>query len=135
MANLSKYQENEWLQDIKDKNTYVGLISNLADEAELEGDTPLTHEITGYTGNRKEINFGAITKSGTDPSQMSGPTVITDYTNLPAPGGLTIKYFVICDADTAGNVLAWSEITSGPKVWNSGDTLRIPIDNIVVKLD
>lgn len=136
MANISKYQEIKWLQSIKDNTPHIGLINDTANEAELEGDTPLASEITGYIGNRKAITFGAITKTGTDPSQMTGPPVVAiDFENMPAPVGREIKYFVICDADIGGNVLKWSEIIGGPVEWTAGDTFRIPIDNITVKLD
>ena len=113
---------------------YVGLIDDTATEAELEGDTPLISEITGYTGNRKQITFGAITKVGTDPSQMDGPVVLIEFEDMPAPAGLKIKYFVICDAPTGGNCLGWSEITGGPEEFSEGDSFRVPIDNITVKL-
>ena len=140
--NISKYLEDKWLGMLKGvvyaapAAVYVGLIDDTADEAEMEGDTPLVSEITGYTGNRKAITFGAITKAGTDPSEMDGPPgAAIDFENMPAPAGREVKYFVVCDAATVGNVLGWSEITAGPKVWNTGDTFRIPIDNITAKLD
>ena len=142
MANISKYLEDKWLDMLKGAAfgapaaIYVGLIDDTADEAELEGDTPLASEITGYTGNRKAITFGAISKAGTDPSEMDGPPAAAiDFESMPAPAGREVKYHVLCDAATAGNVLGWSEITAGPKVWNTGDTYRVPIDNITVKLD
>lgn len=142
MANISKYLEGKWLGMLKGvayvapATVYVGLIDDTADEAEMEGDTPLVSEITGYTGNRKAITFGAISKVGINPSEMDGPPAATiDFVNMPAPAGREIKYHILCDAATAGNVLGWSEITAGPKVWNTGDTYRIPIDNITVKLD
>jgi|GEM_PF-4086845 len=136
MANLTKYQENAWLTLLKAATTYVGLISNSANEAELEGDTPTVNEITGYTGDRKEISFGAISKAGTAPSEMDGPTpAVIEFANMPAPAGRTIQFLIICDHATAGNPLAWSEITAGPKTWNTGDTFRIPVDGITVRLD
>jgi len=146
MANISKYLEDKWLDMLKGAAynapaaVYVGLIDNTADEAEMEGDTPKVSEITGYTGFRKAITFGAISKAGTDPSEMDGPPgAAIEFASMPAPAGRTVKYFILVDEDGnpawAGNVLGWSEITGGPKVWNTGDTFRIPIDNITVKLD
>lgn len=142
MANISKYLEDKWLDMLNGvayvapATVYVGLINNTADEAEMEGNTPLANEITGYTGNRKAITFGAITKAGVNPSEMLGPPAAAiDFEDMPAPAGRQIKYHVICDAATVGNVLGWSEITAGPKLWNAGDTFRIPIDNITIKLD
>ena len=140
--NISKYLEDKWLDMLKGAAfgapaaVYVGLIDDTADEAEMEGDTPLASEITGYTGDRKAITFGAISKAALDPSEMDGPPgAAIEFLVMPAPAGREVKYFVICDAATVGNVLGWSEITAGPKVWNTGDTFRIPIDNITVKLD
>lgn len=141
MANISKYLEDKWLGMLKGvayvapAAVYVGLIDDTADEAEMEGDTPLASEITGYTGNRKAITFGAISKVGTDPSEMDGPPAAIDFENMPAPAGREVKYYIVCDAATVGNVLGWSEITAGPKVWSTGDTFRLPIDNLTVKLD
>jgi hypothetical protein len=141
MSNLSKYLEGKWLDMLKGTaftapTAYVGLVSDSATQAELEGDTPLTNEITGYTGNRKAITFGAITKSGTDPSQMSGPpSVVIEFAAMPAPAGRQLKYMILCDAATVGNVLGWSAVTNGPKTWNTGDTFRIALDQFVVKLN
>lgn len=142
MANLSLYLENAWLDMLKGTaytapaNVYVGLVSNSANEAELEGAAPTTNEITGYTGDRKAITFGAISKAGTDPSQMQGPTpAVIEFENMPAPAGRTVQYFIICDHATVGNVLGWSEVAAGPKVWNAGDTFRIPVDGVTIKLD
>jgi hypothetical protein len=134
--NLSKYQENEWLQFFRAKNTYVGLVSDSATVAELEGNTPFAHEITGYSGGvRKSIEFGAITKSGTDPSEMSGPLVTILFDSMPLPAGRLIKYLIICDANSGGNLLAWSEVTTGIKSWNSGDTARVQVNSVKVKLN
>ncbi|MCJ7669575.1 MAG: hypothetical protein MUO61_03540 [Dehalococcoidia bacterium] len=139
--NLSKYLEDKWLGMLKGvaytaPTTYVGLIDDTADEAEMEGDTPLASEITGYTGNRKAITFGAISKAGTDPSEMTGDTAADiEFLVMPAPAGRSAKYLVVCDAATVGHCLGWSEITAGPKVWNTGDTFRILQDDITVKLD
>lgn len=134
--NLSKYQENEWLLFFRNKNTYIGLVSDSATVAELEGDTPFAHEITGYSGSvRKSIEFGAITKTGTDPSEMSGPLVTILFDSMPLPWGRLIKYLIICDADSGGHLLGWSEITTGIKSWNSGDTVRVQVDSVKVKLN
>jgi hypothetical protein len=140
-ANLTKYLEDKWLAMLKGTaftapTVYVGLVSDSANEAELEGDTPTAHEITGYTGNRKAITFGSITKSGTDPSQMSGPpSTAIEFESMPAPAGRTAKYTILCDAATGGNVLGWSAITDGPKSWNTNDIFRIAVNQITVKLD
>ena len=142
MANISKYLENKWLDMLKGTAyaapaaVYIGLIDDTANEAELEGDTPLASEITGYTGNRKAITFGAISKTGTNPSEMLGPPAADiDFENMPAPVGREVKYHILCDAATGGNVLGWSEVTGSPQGWNEGDTYRIPVDNMTVKLD
>jgi hypothetical protein len=109
---------------------YCGIVSSLASDADMKAGT-LTNEITGYTGSRVAVAFGA-------PSPIAGAETIAntgnlDFTVMPA---VTVKYAIVCDSPTigAGNILYWCPLTS-PKTTNAGDTFRIPVGDLVLNLD
>lgn len=107
---------------------YCGLVDSDGSDAELEAGT-LTDEITSYTGDRKEITFGA-------PVDVSGKATIKnsvalEFELMPA---VTVKYAIICDATTGGNILYWCPLAV-EKTTNSGDTFVIAIDGLVVDLE
>jgi len=142
MANMSKWLEATVLGYIKGStmhapsNVYLGLIDDTATDADMEGDNPLSKEITGYTGNRPAITFGAVSKAGLNPSEMEGPVLgPRDFEDMPDPLGRRVKYLVICNAAIGGNVLYWGEVMPVPKAWNIGDTFRAPINGIKLDLD
>jgi hypothetical protein len=132
---MSSYLEEELLDHVLKNNAYsspssvyVGIAVDNATEAELEGGT-LTNEITGYTGDRKTVSFGAI-------SQVSGKATTDNdgdlnFQSMPA---VTVKYVIICDAATGGNILYWAEASS-IKTTNAGDTYQIPAGEITVDHD
>ena len=135
MANISDYLEEALLNHVM-RNTaytspvtvYVGIVSDVAVDADLEAGT-LTNEITGYTGDRKAVTFGA-------PSQVTGKATITnsadiDFESMPA---VTVAYAIVCDAATLGNILYWCPLSAN-KTTNSGDTFRIPASNLTLDLD
>ena len=126
--NISTYLEGKWLNMLKGTpytapTCYVGLVSDTAVDADLEAGT-LTNEITGYTGNRPAISFGTITPSA-GKSTMPNTAANIDYLVMPTPAGRQVKYAIICDAATAGNILYWCPL-SVQKTWNAGDTFRLP---------
>lgn len=136
MANIADYLE-EILLNLVFRNTaypggapaavYCGLIDDVGTDAELEAGT-LTNEITAYTGDRKAITFGA-------PSQVSSKATIKnsaalEFESMPA---VTVKYVIVCDAATAGNILYWCPLTE-EKTCNEGDTFKIAIDGLVLDL-
>jgi hypothetical protein len=135
MANISNYLEEAILNHVMRNTAYTspttvfcGLVNNTAIDTDLEGGT-LTNEITGYTGNRKAITFGS-------PTQFDGKATIKnvgdiDFENMPP---VTVKYAIICDAATGGNILYWCPLTA-TKTTNAGDTFRIPEDGLVLNLD
>ena len=136
MTNISDYLEEKWLNMLKGTaytapTVYCGIVSDVAVDADLEAGT-LTDEITGYTGNRPAITLGTVSQVGGKATVKN--SVAIDFVNMPAPAGRQIKYAIICDAATAGNILYWCPL-SVQKVWNTGDTFRIPIDGLVVDLD
>ena len=129
MANLSNYFEEQILTEkLVNSTVYVGLVDDTAIDGDLEsGD--LTNEITSYTGDRKSVNF-------TTPTQTDGKATIEnsgdiDFQEMPAD---TIKYAIICDSATTGNILYWCPASS-LKTTNDGDTYRIPTGDLTITLD
>ncbi len=106
---------------------YCGLIDDVSDGTELEAGT-LDNEITAYTGDRKAITFGA-------PADVGGKSTIKnsaalEFLVMPA---VTVKYAIVCDAATAGNILYWCPLAA-EKTTNNGDTFKIAIDGLVLDL-
>jgi len=106
---------------------YCGLIDDVSDGTELEAGT-LDNEITTYTGDRKAITFGA-------PANVGGKATIKnsaalEFLVMPAE---TVKYAIVCDAATAGNILYWCPLAA-EKTCNAGDTFKVAIDDLVLDL-
>lgn len=136
MSNISTYLENILLNLVM-RNTaypgdapaavYCGLIDDVSDGSDLEAGA-LDNEITTYTGDRKAITFGA-------PTQIGGKATIKnsaalEFLVMPA---VTVKYAIVCDAATAGNILYWCPLAA-EKTTNAGDTFRLPVDTLVLDL-
>jgi hypothetical protein len=137
MANISNYLEEAILNHIMRNTEYVrpsavyaGLVTNIATDEDLENGT-LTNEITAYTGNRKPITFK-------EPTQVDGKATIyndgvIDFVNMPST---IIKYIIVCDAATGGNILYWCPLFEGAtKTTNSGDTFRLIDEGLVLDID
>jgi len=134
MANIADYLE-EALLDHVFRNTpytspvtvYCGLIETGDWDAELEAGT-LTHEITAYTGDRKAVTFGAPTQEAGKATVKNSAAI--EFENMPA---VTVKYAIVCDAATLGNILYWCPLVA-EKACNAGDTFRIAVDGLVLDL-
>ncbi len=121
-------------------NIYLGIASSSATKAQLAAGT-LTHEITGYTGNRKEVSFGsaALADSGDALSDVESITTAdAEFEDMPEA---TVAWALVCDAATGGNLL-WAlplvKLTgvdageADPKEVGEGDTFRLPAENVIV---
>jgi len=133
--NISTYLEEKWLNMLKGTaftapTVYCGIVSDTAIDADLEAGT-LTNEITGYTGNRPAITLGAVSQIGGKATVKNSAAI--DFLVMPAPAGRQVKYAIVCDAATVGNILYWCPLAV-PKTWNAGDTFRLPVDNLVLDL-
>lgn len=136
MANISTYLEEILLNLVMRATAYpggapaavyCGLVDDVGIDSEMEAGT-LTNEITAYTGDRKAITFGA-------PADVGGKATIKnsaaiEFENMPA---VTVKYAIVCDATTVGNILYWCPLAA-EKTCNSGDTFRVAIDALVLDL-
>ncbi|MBA7571862.1 hypothetical protein ES708_13631 [subsurface metagenome] len=132
--NISTYLEGKLLNHVfrdiaytRPAVVYCGLVETGDFDAEMEAGT-LTHEITAYTGDRKAITFGV-------PAQVGGKatiknTVALEFLAMPAK---TVKYAIVCDAATEGNILYWCPLAE-EKACNAGVTFKIPVDGLVLNL-
>ena len=104
---------------------YVGLFTGAPSDA--GGGT----EVTGNGYARKAT--GTLSVSGTTPTLCTNDAAIEFD---PASGGSwgTITHIAIFDADTAGNMLGWAELSSS-RLINDGDVLRIPAGDLDITLD
>ncbi len=135
MANMSTYLEDKVLNHtfrnteyVGPTTVYCGILDTTATASNLEAGV-LTGEVTAYTGNRKPVTFSV-------PDQVLGKATIKntaniEFDNMPA---VTVKFAIISDAATAGNILYWVELDS-TKTANAGDTFRIPANELVLDLD
>ena len=136
MANIATYLETILLNLVMRATAYpggapaavyCGLVDDNAADADLEAGT-LDDEITSYTGDRKAITFGA-------PADVGGKQTIKnsaalEFLLMPA---VTVKYAIVCDAATSGNILYWCPLAA-EKTCNAGDTFNIAIDGLVLDL-
>lgn len=144
MANISTYLEDAWLNMLKGTEfstleaatLYCGICNDTATADELEANT-ITNEITGYTGDRKAITFGAVAQVGGAGSAGKATlknSAALEFEDMPAPGDTPkVKYAIICTAATAGEILYWCPLAV-EKSWNEGDTFKIDVDGLVVDL-
>ncbi|MTI61959.1 MAG: hypothetical protein FH762_18610 [Firmicutes bacterium] len=135
MTNISNYLEEKILNHIFNGITYnppptvyLGLVSDTATDAELEaGD--LTNEITAYSANRKVITFTGATQAD-GKATVENDTGI-DFVDMPVTN---VKYAIVCDSATGGNILYWCPATNVREVF-AGDTYRIPAGGLQLTLN
>lgn len=110
---------------------YVGLFTSTASDSAAG---------TEVSGNGYARQTAAFTVSGTSPTTAASSANI-EFPEATGSWG-TITYAGIFDASTAGNMLAYAELTdpadfttSLPKAVDTGDILRINAGNLKVTLD
>ena len=143
MGNISNYLESKILDHVFRQIEYkppevcfLGLVSDRASEQDLE-EGSLEHEIDGYQGDRKEVEFNP-------PAQEEGKGTVKSvasarFVQMP-PGA--VRYGIVCDsiAPGTGNILYWLYIKDGQgnivtREAVEGDTLEVPAEQITLKLD
>jgi len=110
---------------------YVGLFT--AAPGETGGGT----EVSGGSYSRQAAAF---TISGTNPTEAAN-TAAVEFPTATANWG-TITYIGVYDASTAGNLLAYAQLTDPAdfltplsKTVNTGDVLRFNAGNVKIRLD
>jgi hypothetical protein len=75
-------------------------------------------EVTGGSYARVQVATADWTRSATAPTQVTNNAVITFA--APSANWGTVTGMAIMDASTAGNILAWADLTTS-RVINNGD--------------
>lgn len=130
MAGLSNYAEDlvlDWLftaaSATRPTSWYVALYTVAPGEG--GGGT----EVSGGSYARQSVSF---TVSGTAPTQAANSAAV-EFPTATASWG-TVVAAAIYDASTAGNMLAFANLTTS-KTIDSGDVLRFNASTLVVTLD
>jgi hypothetical protein len=123
---------------------YCALFSGTAETVKtaLESGTSSTsgsgnwgfYEITGNSYARQAITFGNAASSGSisNTATITFPVATGDYNNTAASGS-TVTCLAIMDAENAGNVLFYGQLTVAKQV-SSGDQFTISNSNLTVQL-
>jgi len=124
---FSNFLETEILDHVFANNAYtspsavyVGLFTDNPDE----GGTGT--EVSGGSYVRQTASFTVSGNTATTDAAVEFPTATANWG--------TITHIGIYDAETSGNLLAYSELDSA-KTISSGDVLRIPTGDIDITLD
>ncbi len=125
---FSDYLENELLDHVFDNAVYtppatVYVALYTAAPSDAGGGT----EVTGGSYARTAASFGAAA-SGTIANDVS-----VEFPTATASWG-TVTHMGVFDASTAGNLLAWSALTTAKTV-DTGDLLRFSVGQLTVSLD
>ena len=130
MASFTDYTENlvlNWLlttnSATRPTDWYVGLFT--AAPSDTGGGTEVAG--SGYV----RVSMGAITITGTATTASNDAAIEFAAASGGNWGALT--HAAIFDASTAGNMLAWSALTT-PRTINDGDVFRIPAAGLTVTL-
>jgi hypothetical protein len=109
---------------------YVGVFTSAA------SDTGPGTEVSGNGYARQSVAF---TVSGTSPTTATSSAAV-EFPEATGSWG-TVTYAGVFDASSAGNMLAWAELTDPadfvtalPKTISTGDILRISAGNLKVTL-
>jgi len=118
MGSLSNYAENEILDHVlgtgaytSPTTVYLALLTATADDTDT-GSTITEATYTGYS--RKAITFGAAA------SRVITQNALVTFDACTA-GSSTCTHYALCDASTAGNMLAWGALSASQEVV-SGNT-------------
>lgn len=103
---------------------HIGLFT--AAPSDTGGGTEVSTVSTGYT--RQTV---ALTVSGTNPTLATNGSAV-EWSAATASWG-TITHIALFDAASAGNMLAWADLTTSRLV-NSGDIFRIPVGDLDITL-
>lgn len=137
MSNISSYMEEDVLDHYlrgqassAPASTFLAIFDDTATATELEAGT-LTNEITGYTGDRPQVDgsLGAATQVGGKGTVTT--TVDIDYADMPA---VTTRWVAVMDAATAGNLLFYGQLTTD-RTTSAGATLRFEAGEVTFDLD
>ena len=128
MAGFSDYYENKVIDHMlrnqaftPPATVYVGLYT--AAPTDAGGGT----EVSGGSYARQAVTLAAASNGATQNSaDITFPTATADWGTIVAAG--------LFDAASAGNLLAWNNLTASKTV-NSGDTFKITAGSLTISVD
>lgn len=128
MAGLSDYYEDIVINHLfraqsftPPATVYVGLYTTAPTDA--GGGT----EVSGGSYARQAVTFGAASSGSTsNTADITFPEATANWGTIVAAG--------LFDASTAGNLLAWNNVTT-QKTINAGDTARIKAGSLTLTVD
>jgi hypothetical protein len=128
MAGFSDYYENKVIDHMlrnqaftPPATVYVGLYTVAPTDA--GGGT----EVSGGSYARQAVTLAAASAGATQNSaDITFPTATADWGTIVAAG--------LFDAASAGNLLAWNNLTASKTV-NSGDTFKITAGSLTISVD
>jgi hypothetical protein len=128
VAGFSDYYENKVIDHMlrnqaftPPSTVYVGLYTVAPTDA--GGGT----EVSGGSYARQAVTLAAASAGATqNSSDITFPTATADWGTIVAAG--------LFDASTAGNLLAWNNLTASKTV-NSGDTFKITAGSLTISVD
>ena len=131
MSSFTDYTENlvlTWLlttgSATRPTAWYVGLFT--AAPSDTGGGTEVSG--SGYA----RASTGTISVSGTNPTTATNDAAI-EFAAASGGNWGNITHAAIFDASTAGNMLAWAELSTARTI-NDGDVLRIPAGDLDITL-
>lgn len=129
MAGFSNYLETEVLDHVFGGNAYTApstlyLALHTADPAEDGSGAEVSTTGTAYA--RTAVTFTVLGNTATSSAAVEYATATASYG--------TVTHVGVWDASTAGNLLAYAELTSS-KAIETGDVFRVPSGDLTISLD
>lgn len=134
MGSFSDYLENKVLEHIVGKTSYTMPSAWVALLTATPNDASTGSTVTEPSGNA----YARVAAPGTAWGSASGGSITNSGAEITFPQATgswgTVTSFVICDASTGGNVLAWGTLTSS-KTIDPGDTAKFTFSALTITLD
>jgi hypothetical protein len=124
---FSNYLETELLDHVFANNAYTSPSAVYVSLHTANPDEDASGaEVSGGGYARQEGTFSVTSGTATTTAAVEYPTATASYG--------TVTHVGIWDASTAGNMLAYAELTTA-KAIDSGDVFRIPTGDLDITLD
>lgn len=127
MAGFSNFLETEILDHVFGGNAYTAPATlYLALYTATPSDTGGGTEVSGGSYARQTVAFTVTGDTASNTSAVEFPTATANWGTITQVG--------VFDASTAGNLLAYADL-SASKIIESGDVLRVPAGDLDITLD
>ena len=127
MAGFSNFLETEILDHVFGGNAYTAPATlYLALYTATPSDTGGGTEVSGGSYARQTVAFTVTGDTASNTAAVEFPTATANWGTITQVG--------VFDASTAGNLLAYADL-SASKIIESGDVLRVPAGDLDITLD